>query len=113
MVSHPFRNKKRKGWGTVLLPWEKGEKTRRSAALFAAGHDGGVEALAEAGGQVVDLVGTVDFDGLARGVEDDLAVAAAPQVLLQLGARLGGHRVVDQVVEKGEKLSAGHFSFLA
>jgi hypothetical protein len=52
-----------------------------SAAFFAAGHDGGVEALAETVGQVVDFVGAVDFDGLAGGVEDDFAVAAAVQVL--------------------------------
>jgi hypothetical protein len=29
---------------------------------------------------------------------------------LQLSARLGGHRVVDQIIEKSEKLSAGHFT---
>jgi len=81
-----------------------------SAALLAAGHDGGVEALAQAGWEVVNLMGSIDFDGLPRGVENDLAVPAAAQVGLQFGARLGGHRVVDQVVEKGEKLFAGHFS---
>jgi hypothetical protein len=32
-------------------------------------------------------------------------------MLLELGAGLGGNRVVDEVVEKSEKLSAGHFSF--
>jgi hypothetical protein len=31
---------------------------------------------------------------------------------LQLGADLGGYRVVDQVVEQGEELFAGHFSVL-
>src|ERR1035437_3656790 len=85
-------------------------KGQRSAALFAAGHDGGVEAFAEAGGEGVNLVGAIDFDGLARGVEDHLAVAAAAQVRLQFRARLGGYRVVDQVVEKSEKFFAGHFS---
>ena len=38
-----------------------------SAAFFASGHDGGVEAFAEVGGKVVDLVGAIDFDGLAGG----------------------------------------------
>jgi hypothetical protein len=84
-------------------------KAGSSAALRAAGHDGGVETLAEAGGEVVNLMGAVDFDGLPRGVENDLAVPAAAQVGLQFGTRLGSNRVIDQVVEKGEKLFAGHF----
>ena len=83
---------------------------QRSTAFLAAGHDGGVEAFAEAGGKVVDLVGTVDFNGLARSVENHLAVPAAAQVGLQFCARFGSHRIVDQVVEKGEKLFASHFS---
>jgi hypothetical protein len=33
-------------------------------------------------------------------------------VLLQIGAGLGGYRVVDEVIKKGEKLRAGQFSFL-
>jgi hypothetical protein len=33
-------------------------------------------------------------------------------VLLQFGAGLGGNRVVDEIVEKSEKLRAGHLSFL-
>jgi hypothetical protein len=72
---------------------------RRLAAFFAAGHDGGVEALAEAGGHVVDLVGAVDLDGLARGGESDFAVLATPKVLLQVGTHLGGDSVIDKVVE--------------
>ena len=32
------------------------------------------------------------------------------QMILDLGARLGGNGVVDQVVENCQKLSAGHFS---
>ncbi len=81
-----------------------------SAAFFAAGHDGGVEAFAEAGGHVVDLVGAIDLDGFAGGVEGDFAVLAAAQMLLEVGAHLSGNGVVDHVVEQGEKLSAGHFS---
>jgi hypothetical protein len=68
-----------------------------------------VEAFAEVGGKVVDLVGAIDFDGLSSGVEGDLAVIAAVEVLLQFGAGLGGDRVVDEIVEKSEKLRAGHF----
>ena len=81
-----------------------------SAAFFAAFHDGGVEALSEARGQVVDFVGAVDFNGFAGGVEGDFAVLASAQVLLQVGAHLRGDGVVNQVVEQSEKLSAGHFS---
>jgi hypothetical protein len=33
-------------------------------------------------------------------------------MLLQLGAGLGGHRIVNQIIEQSEKFSAGHFSFL-
>jgi len=83
--------------------------TLLAAATFTAGHDGGVEALAQSGGQFIDLVGAVDFDGLAGGVEDDLAVAAASQMRLQLGANFGGHSAVNQIIEKAEKLFAGHF----
>jgi hypothetical protein len=82
----------------------------RSAALLASGHDGGVESFTQIGGQVVDFVGAVDFDGLAGGIEDDLAVSATAQMGLQLGAHIGGHLVVDQIVEKGKKVFAGHFT---
>ena len=83
---------------------------RDSAALLAAGHDGGVEALAEAGGQVVDLVGAIDFDGLAGGIEGDHAVIAAAEMLLQLRSHLRRDRAVNEVVQQGKELSAGHFS---
>ena len=81
-----------------------------SAAFFTAGHDGGVEALAQVGRQVIDFVGAVDFDGLAGGAEGHLAVVAAAQMFLQVSAHFSGHRIVDQVIEQGEELSAGHFS---
>src|ERR1700689_112516 len=81
-----------------------------SAAFFAAGHDGGVQALAEAGGKLVDLMRAIDLDGLPRGAEGDFAVIAAMQMLLQFSAGLGSYRVVNQVIEKSEKLSAGPYS---
>ena len=67
-----------------------------------------MEAFAEVGGQVVDLVGTVDLDGLAGGVEYDFAVVALVKMLLDLGARFSGNGVVNQVVEQGDKFGAGH-----
>lgn len=72
-----------------------------------------MEALADIFGKIVDLVGTIDFNGFEGGVEDHLAVPAFVHVLLDVGPNRGGDRVVDTFVEKGEKLSAGHFSFLA
>lgn len=81
-----------------------------SAAFLAAGHDGGVEAFAKTGGKVVNLVRTIDFNGFTGGVEDNFAVLALMQVLLQLSTCLSSDRVVDQIVEKLEKFGAGHFS---
>src|ERR1700677_5376052 len=85
-------------------------KTTPSAAFFAAGHDGGVEALAEAGGKVVELMRAVDLDGFAGGRKRDLAVIAAAQMGLQFGAGFRSYLVVDQVIEQSEKFSARHFS---
>jgi hypothetical protein len=59
-----------------------------------------VETFAEAIRQFVELVGTIDLDGLTGGVVRYLAVLATMQMLLQLGTYLGGHRVVDQVIEQ-------------
>lgn len=81
-----------------------------SASFFASFHDGGVEAFAESGGQIVDLMGAVYLDGFAGGVEGHFAVFAAAQVGFEFGARFGGHGAVDQVVEQGQKLGTGHFA---
>src|SRR5215469_9192797 len=83
---------------------------RDSAALFAALHDGFVESVAETGGHFVDLVGAIDLNGFAGGVEGDLAMLAATKVVLQIGAHITGHGVVDQVIEQCQELSARHFS---
>jgi hypothetical protein len=84
--------------------------TMRSAALFAAGHDGTVEAFAEVGGEFVNFVRAVNFYSFTGGVEDDFAVAALIHVLLDFGAQRRGNGVVNEVVEKRNKLGAGHFS---
>jgi hypothetical protein len=69
-----------------------------------------MQTLAKTGGHIVNLVGPVDLYRFAGSAQGDLAVFASAQVLLQVGAHFGGDRVVDQIVEQGEKLSAGHFS---
>ncbi len=79
-----------------------------SAALLTSRHDGRVQAVPKIVGHLVDFVATVDLDGLSRGVKDDLAVAALLQVRFNFSASLSGNRVVDQIVENGEKLGAGH-----
>jgi hypothetical protein len=81
-----------------------------SATLFTTRHDGRMKPLAKPWRQIVNLVRPVDLDRLSRGVEGDLAVLATMQMLLQIGADFGSYRVVDQVVEQSQKLSAGHFS---
>ena len=84
--------------------------TELSAAFFAAGHDGGVEAVAHGGRQLVELVGAVDFDGFAGSVEGDLAVVAAAEVFFHVGADLGGETAVNQFVELSNEFRAGHRS---
>ena len=78
------------------------------AALFAAGHDGGVKPVAEVLRHLVNLVAAVNLNGLAGGVEDDLAMAAFLEVLFDFRAGLRSNRVVNQIVEDGKKLGAGH-----
>ena len=117
----PTAMRPRPGWCThsLLVPSKVkgdaagsygGRQTRALTALLTPRHDGRVQALAEAGRQIVDLVGAVDLDGLASGGEGDFAMLAAMQMLLQFGAGLDGHFVVDQVVEQSQKFGAGHFS---
>ena len=78
------------------------------AAFFASSHDCRVQAITEIIGHLVNFVAAVDLDRLSRGVEDYLAVAALLQVGFNFSAGLSGNRVVDQIVENGKKLGAGH-----
>jgi hypothetical protein len=70
---------------------------RNSFAGFAFGHDGGVEAFAELGGELVEFVVAVDGDGLARGVEDYLAVVAGGGVGAYFFEELGADLAVEVV----------------
>jgi hypothetical protein len=85
-----------------------GAKNQRSAGVAALGHDGGVQALAEFGGELVDFVFAIDGDGLAGGVEHDFAVMALADVGLDFGEELGIDFAVEVVGELGEKIGAGH-----
>jgi hypothetical protein len=89
---------------------DDGKRDTFSAAVFAAGHDGCVEAFADGVGEFVYFVAAVDFDGLPRGAQRYLAVVASSQMLLQLGSGLRRDIVVNQFVEQRQKLCAGHFS---
>jgi hypothetical protein len=54
-----------------------------------------MQALAEFRGELVDLMFAIDRDGLASGVEDDLAVVALADVRLDLSQEFG----IDLTVE--------------
>jgi hypothetical protein len=71
-------------------------------------HDGGVQPLAQFGGKLNDLVLAVDGDGLARGVEDDLAVVTLIDVSLNFGKQIGFNLSVEKVGELAKKVGAGH-----
>lgn len=86
------------------------EGCQRSSALFTAGHDGGMESFAQFVGKPELFMGAIELDSLERGVENHLAVFAASDVGLQFGTQLRAQFIVDQVVEQGQKLGAGHFS---
>jgi hypothetical protein len=78
--------------------------------LFAAVHDGGMETVAQVVRKPELFMGAIDFNRLERGVKNHLAMFAVPNVCLQFGAQLRAQFIVDQVVEQGHKLGAGHFS---
>ena len=56
-----------------------------------------MKALAQLVGDLVDLVSLVDFDGLAGGIEDDLAVLASSGVGANLREKLGAEAFVEVI----------------
>jgi len=66
-----------------------------AAAGLAALHDGSTQTGGEIFRQVVGFVAAIDVDGFAGGVDDDFAVMAGAEVLLDLGEQVG----VDSTVE--------------
>jgi len=83
------------------------------AGAAAADHDGGFEASLEFGGEVVELGAAVDVDGLGGGVEDDFAVLALGDVLIDFGEQFGGDDAVEEVGKFGEEVGAGHRDLLS
>ena len=71
-------------------------------------HDRGVQPLAQLCRKLDDLILSVDGDGLARGVKDDLAVVALTDVSLNLGEQGGLDLPVKKVCELAKKVGAGH-----
>jgi hypothetical protein len=76
--------------------------------LCAFCHDGCVQALAKLGGDLVDLVVFVDRDGLAGGVEYDLAVAAGGGMSTDLFEEFRADLAVKIISELREEIGAGH-----
>ncbi len=83
----------------------KGERPESAAGALL--HDGGVQALAQLGRKLVELVLAVDGDGLARGVEDDLAVVALTDVGLDFGEEFGIDLTVKVIGKLAEEICAG------
>lgn len=79
-----------------------------SAGAAAAGHNGSVQALAQLGGEFVNFVFAVDLDGLAGGVQNNLAVVALADMGLHFSEELGVDLAVEVVGEFGEEIGAGH-----
>jgi hypothetical protein len=67
-----------------------------------------VEPLTEFGRKLVDLVFSVNGDGLAGRIENDLAVVALTHVLLNLSEEIGVDLTVKVVGELAKEVGAGH-----
>jgi hypothetical protein len=80
------------------------ENTGRLAAVLALGHDGGVKAIPHSIWELVDLMGAIDFDSLARGAESNFTVFAAAKMLVEKGTCLAGDLVINQFVQHRQKL---------
>jgi len=67
-----------------------------------------MEPLLELGGQLVELVVAVDLNGLAGGIENDLAVFAGVGVGADLLEQFGADVAVEVIGEFAEEIGAGH-----
>jgi len=64
--------------------------------------------LLELGGQFVELVVAVDLNGLAGGIENDLAVFAGVGVGADLLEQIGADVAVEVIGKFAEEIGAGH-----
>ena len=72
-------------------------------------HDGVVKAGSEGVRKLVNLVIAVNFDGLLRGVEDDMAFVAPMQVLIKLSLKTFSDLAVQVIGQLLEKIIAFHW----
>src|SRR5215469_5820664 len=79
------------------------------APLLAFGCDRRPEAGLKVFREFIKLGVAVDFDGLLRGVTDNVTVVAPSQVLFQFGLCTGVHGAVQVVSQFAEKLRALHW----
>jgi len=64
--------------------------------------------LLELGGKFVELVVAVDLNGLAGGIENDLAVFAGVGVGADLLEQIGADVAVEVIGKFAEEIGAGH-----
>ena len=83
-------------------------KDDNSASAPALVHDGGVEALSQLSRELVDFVFAIDGDGLARGIQDNLAVVALADVCLDFRQKIWVNLPVEVVRKLREEIGAGH-----
>jgi len=77
--------------------------------VTAFAHDGIVEARSERVGELVNLVVSVDFDGLFGGIEDHMAFVAPMQVLIEFGLEAFSNFAVQVIGQLLQKISAFHW----
>jgi hypothetical protein len=81
-----------------------GKAAAYSAAFFTFCQDGGLEALPQSCGQLIDFVVAINLDGLLGGAHRDHAVVASLEVGLQVGNEARGDLMVEKVAELRQKL---------
>jgi len=65
--------------------------------LRTLGHDGRPQPCTQIVGQLVELRVAVDFDGLASGIADDVAVVAPRQMIVEFGLGPSVQRAIEVI----------------
>ena len=79
---------------------------RSAAGAFL--HDRRMKPLAQLGRKLVDLMLTIDRDGLPRRIEDNFAVMALANMSLHLDEQVGIDLAVEVVSKLAQEVCAGH-----